>query len=285
MALIIHHPIENNHTLSLQLKPYLKHLFYQLHLAKWLDGFLYRTQAIQNRKQNDLYREQHPDCILPHDYVLYETYQLNYQKFIEDGTLAAAEITSWTRSYNHTPQPRILDWGCGAARITRHLPAFQPMALIYGCDVNEDMIEWNKVHYHNISFTTIHHFAPTPYADSFFDMVYGFSVFTHIDAVQQTEWIKELQRIINHNGVLMITTQGNYYSHQLLPGEKKVLTQQGVFTKSYPKQGHRMMSTYHKAEHFRIMILPYFEVLEYYDGNLNLTKAGGQDVWILRKRS
>ena len=247
---------------------------------------LYRISELHNRKANQLYKQRNPQTVLPADYALYETYQLIYQKFIEDGELAAREITEWTKPYITPIQnPCLLDWGCGAGRIIRHLSALQPHALLYGWDVNEEMIGWNKKHYPNISFTAMHSFPPMLYAPSFFNLVYGISVFTHIDAGLHVSWLIELHRILQTNGILLITTNGPYYYKKLLPVQKKILIVKGLYTQTYFKQGHRMMSTYHQPAYFTKMIEPYFTILEYYDGAMHPHKIGGQDVWILQKRT
>lgn len=254
-------------------------------MAGWLDVLLFRLARFRNSKANRIFKQQYPGTVLPADYVLYETYQLNYRKFIEDGDFAAQEIIAWTKPYIPLEAPRVLDWGCGAGRIIRHLRALHPEAGLFGCDINEEMIVWNKKNYQDASFTTIHHFTPTPYAPGFFDLVYGISIFTHIEASKQTEWLVELHRILNHNGILLLTTQGSFYDNRLLPKQRKILHNNGVFTQPYSIQGHRMMSTYNQAGEFRKMINPYFTVLEYYEGEKFPGKIGGQDVWILRKRT
>ncbi len=268
----------------LALKPYFKNIFYQLRLAEMLDTLSFRLQSIRHKKENEAYLHQHPGVPLPEDYVLYETYQLNYRKFIEDGKLAASEIISWTNPYIQTTEPRILDWGCGAGRITRHLAALKPNASIYGCDTSESMIEWNKISDSTTTYSTIDHFTPVLYAPGFFNLVFGFSVLTHIDASQQKEWLEELYRILDTNGILLITTQGNLYFQKLLPAEKKKLAKKGMVTKSFQKKGHRMMSTYHDAIQFKQLVTKYFDVLEFHEGQINKEKAGGQDVWVLRKK-
>jgi SAM-dependent methyltransferase len=267
------------------LKPYLKYIIYKLQLAKWLDAYLFHKAQTHNSRLNQQYHKQNPGIILPPDYDLYETFQLNYQKFIEDGSLAAKEIIEWTKPYSNTTQPRILDWGCGVGRVTRHITTFEPGALVYGCDINEHMIEWDKKNYHGISFSIINNFTPTLYAPCFFDLIYGLSIFTHIKAAEQQEWIMELHRILKPEGILLVTTQGSKYEHKLLFTQKRKLQQDGMYTQTYLQEGHRMMSTYHKAAHFRKIITPLFTVLAYYDGSDHPEKAGGQDLWILQKRT
>lgn len=204
---------------------------------------------------------------------------------MEDGALAAAEIIRWTKPYLGKPDPKILDWGCGVGRITRHIPTVVPQALVYGCDANESMIQWNNENYPGITFTTINNFPPTLYAPAFFDLVFGFSVFTHIDAAMQLNWLAELHRILSPNGILLITTHGSNYHHQLRPQEKAMLLAKGIYTRHYPKQGHRLMTSWHQPLLFRKILEPYFKVREMYEGKEHPQKAGGHDLWILQKHN
>ncbi|MCW3087193.1 MAG: methyltransferase type 11, partial [Sediminibacterium sp.] len=164
------------------MKRYLKYLIYKFHLAGWLDKALYHASGLRNKKANTAYRLTHPDLNFPPDYFLYETFRLDYRKFIEDGELTAKELLEWIHPYLPVKDPAILDWGCGAARIIRHLPALVPGAALYGCDINEEMITWDKAQHGEIAFTTVNNFFTLPYAPTFFDIVYGLSVLTHISA-------------------------------------------------------------------------------------------------------
>ncbi len=266
------------------LKPLLKYFIYRFHLAEISDRLVYHFRRYLNRKANLAYRYAFPGMPIPPDHHLHTTYQVHYRQFIEDGQLAASEIIQWTKPYTGSDAPAILDWGCGVGRIIRHLPGIIPNALLYGCDINEAHIQWNKTHHPAISFTLINNFTPTLYAPGFFDMVYGISILTHIDASQQAAWIEELHRMLKKNGVLLVSTQGRYYNRQLLPWERKKMREKGIFTKAFSKHGHRMMSTYHAETFFRKLIVPYFLVLEYYDGAAHFNRLGGQDLWILAKR-
>lgn len=266
------------------MKALLKNIIYQLHGAAWLDRLLFRLARFRNRKVNRLYRLKNAEIILPDDYDQYETYQLHYQKFIEDGKLAATEIMEWSRPYLSKQIPVVLDWGCGVSRITRHMKESNPSAKVFACDIDKHKIEWNKAHYHDIDFSIISYSPPTHFAKDQFDMIYGISIFTHIDKESQNEWLKELYRILESDGVLLITTQGEMYRNRLSSAENKFLDKAGLYTQRYPKKGHRMMSTYHLPDHFKEMLNPYFIVKEFYAGKMHPEKMGGQDLWILQKK-
>lgn len=100
---------------------------------------------------------------------------------------------------------RILEFGCAAGRMIRHLPAFAPNAQLWGVDISAEHIRWgvgNLTPLINFATTTVN--PHLPFADEFFDLIYCGSVFTHIEDVQET-WLLELGRILRPSGTLYIT--------------------------------------------------------------------------------
>ncbi|HMH24903.1 MAG TPA: class I SAM-dependent methyltransferase [Puia sp.] len=233
-----------------------------------------------------IFRAANPGLIIPPDYLLYETYRLDYEQFFKDGEATAKEIMDWTKIYISGELSGILDWGCGISRVATHVHKFTDAETsVYACDINARMIEFGKNHYPDISYSIIPYTPPTTYDSSSFDLVYALSVFTHIEATQQNLWIKEIHRILKDKAVFLFTTHGKFYDPKLLEPEKQFLDQNGFFTKSYSKKGHRMMTTYNSAGSFRSQLQPYFEILEFHDGASDPTRTGGQDLWIVRKRA
>ena len=53
------------------------------------------------------------------------------------------------------------------------------------------------------------------YPDATFDLIYAFSVFTHLAPAGQTFWIAELTRVLKPGGCLFLTTHGEHYLPQL----------------------------------------------------------------------
>lgn len=269
-----------------RIKARLKQFFYTTGAAAMLDKLLYRIARIKNGGRNRRFRMNNVQLPIPPDYFLYETYRLDYKMYVEDGQLTAKEIIHWTDNYVAAVSPVVLEWGCGVGRIIRHLGNYlQPGALIYGCDINEEMIAWNKENLTGINFSAIAYNPPTPYASGRFSMIYAISVFTHIEADQQLNWLQEIHRILQQEGIFLFTTHGEHYTDQLLPKELQLLNQHGSYTKSYYQKGHRMMSTYQLPEKFAALVRNYFTILEYHNGEANPTMVGGQDLWIVRKRS
>lgn len=257
----------------------IKNFFYRTGLVTILDRILYRFAYLKNKEKNKAFRRKHPTLPIPPDYFLYETYRLDYEQFFQDGELTAKEIVDAIAPLSKNDIGKILDWGCGVSRVTMHLHKFiGTNTEIYGCDINQEMIAFDKTNFTDISFSVIPYVPPTNYSNSFFDFVYALSVFTHIEASLQKQWIEEIHRILNDEGLFLFTTHGSSFISKLLPEEKKLLDKNGSFTKQFQKKGHRMMTTYNSKEAFAKTMQPYFEVKEFRQGS-----NGEQDFWIARK--
>ncbi|MDI9383139.1 MAG: class I SAM-dependent methyltransferase [Verrucomicrobiota bacterium] len=107
--------------------------------------------------------------------------------------------------YDIAEARRILDFGCGDGRMTRHFPDVAPQAECWGTDISSRLIRWCR---HNLSprinfamTTTTPHL---PFPDGHFDLVVGGSIFTHIEDLEQA-WLLELARITAPGGRLYIT--------------------------------------------------------------------------------
>ena len=268
------------------IKRWLKTFFYRTGNAKLLDKLNFRMASWQYKEKNNKYRQANPETILPPPYFLYETYSLDYEKYIEDGMVAAKEIITWTKPYCKNDMSTIFEWGCGVSRIIRHLPGIVPRSVsIFGADINSEMIDWNNKNIAGINFKTIDLHPPTVFAENKFDLAYAISVFTHVEGKEQLSWIHELHRIMSDHAIFLFTTHGENYVDQLSHSEKNHLSGLGYFTRNYEAKGHRMMTTYNDAALFKLQLAPYFDVLEFHDGKSDLNKTGGQDLWIVRKKS
>ncbi|MDV7395980.1 class I SAM-dependent methyltransferase, partial [Arthrospira platensis SPKY1] len=115
---------------------------------------------------------------------------------------------------------RILDWGCGPARIVRHLPGLLPDSEIHGTDYNPNTIAWCKANIKGVQFEKNELDPPTVYPDKHFDLIYGISIFTHLSEPRHFSWFDELMRIAKPGAVILLTTHGNLYKRVLTDAEK-----------------------------------------------------------------
>jgi SAM-dependent methyltransferase len=103
---------------------------------------------------------------------------------------------------------RVLDFGCGAGRTLRHFLSEAETAEIWGCDIDEPSIDWLRDNlcppFHVVTN------GPTPplaFEDSFFDLVYVISVFTHLTD-SWSAWLLEMHRVLTDHGILIATFMG-----------------------------------------------------------------------------
>ncbi len=104
---------------------------------------------------------------------------------------------------------RILDLGCGAGRMIRHLKSLSETCEIWGTDINAESIFWCK---HNLSppfnFAVTTKIPHLPFADNSLKFIYCGSLFTHIDDLVET-WLLELNRVLAPDGRIYITIHDN----------------------------------------------------------------------------
>jgi ubiquinone/menaquinone biosynthesis C-methylase UbiE len=99
---------------------------------------------------------------------------------------------------------QVLDFGCGNGRIIRHW-AGQPNCQVTGYDVNAERIYWCATHLTPPFRFFVSTFVPhLPLRDDSQDLVYAFSVFTHIDDLH-ISWLHELRRVVSDSGLVFIT--------------------------------------------------------------------------------
>ena len=100
----------------------------------------------------------------------------------------------------------ILDFGCSAGRMIRHLPAFVgPTTPLWGIDVSPEHVWWCKRHLGAVARFAATSLVPhLPFQDGTFQLVYAGSVFTHIDDLADA-WLLELRRITRPGGRLYLT--------------------------------------------------------------------------------
>jgi SAM-dependent methyltransferase len=119
---------------------------------------------------------------------------------------------------------RVLDFGCAEGRMLRAL-AGQPERELWGVDVNAERIVWAQQHLapplRMATTTTAPHL---PFADGYFDFVYGVSVFTHIRDLADA-WFLEVLRVLRPGGFAYLTIHDEHSVDVLLNREGVKATQ------------------------------------------------------------
>jgi len=109
---------------------------------------------------------------------------------------------------------RLMDFGCATGRFLRHSYVFGKEKIDnWGCDFAPTNVAWSKQHLTPEIKIILNSSTPhLPFADGFFDVVTAFSVFTHINLLEDA-WLLELRRITKPNGLLYLTIQNEATSH------------------------------------------------------------------------
>jgi SAM-dependent methyltransferase len=77
-------------------------------------------------------------------------------------------------------------------------------------DLVDELILWCQQHLSPpFKFATVTSFPHLPFADDYFDLVYGYSVFTHIADLSDA-WLLELGRIVRPGGRLFLTVHDEH---------------------------------------------------------------------------
>lgn len=103
------------------------------------------------------------------------------------------------------PKFSLLDLGCASGRVLRHFVIHEPGLCVYGADINRINIKWIRKYLPRSIFCFQNTVLPhLPLGDSSLDLVYGCSVFTHIDDYEEA-WLLEIQRVLKPGGLAFIT--------------------------------------------------------------------------------
>lgn len=101
----------------------------------------------------------------------------------------------------------ILEFGCGWGRITRcFLRDIRPES-IYACDCIHDMVQLCKKDIPGCQFTQIDPMPPTSFRKETFDLIYAYSVFSHLSEEAHKAWLEEFHRVLCPGGILVLTTR------------------------------------------------------------------------------
>lgn len=248
------------------------------------DKLRYRVQQNKNEKANKQFSKDNPDVLLPPDYLMYESFQLNYSKYFYGGKDTAQWIFGALEKHTNLNAKKILDWGCGPGRVVRHMPEISGnQSEFYGTDYNKESIDWCKSNIENVNFNHNNLEAKLPYEDNSFDAIYGISIFTHLSKDMHFNWFKELKRTLNTGGLLLLTTQGENFKPKLSKQENKLFDQGDLIVRGNVKEGHRTYSAFH-PDAFLKELFTETQVLEKIVQSPKGKSYIPQDTWILKKK-
>jgi len=238
---------------------------------------------LKNNKINQDFKQKFPNVKLPDDYTIYESFQLNYEKYYLEGKDTAQKYLDIFEKHIDLNNKDVLEWGCGPARILRHFPSLMSKYNISftGTDYNQNTIKWCQNNIPNIKFIKNELAPPLNFSDNSFDIILSNSVFTHLSETQHQKWIKELYRILKKNGILVFTTHGEITKIKLSDTEKNTFESGKIVERGLTKEGHRTFTAFHPLP-FVHQLVDQFQIKEHIPGHL-IGKIPTQDCWIVQK--
>ena len=174
----------------------------------------------------------------------------------------------------------ILDWGCGCGRVLRHWSELGG-TRVCGCDISPTMVAWcrRNLPFAEVAVTEIE--PPLPYPDAWFDLVYAFSVFTHLPEDLQHAWIAECFRVLKPDGYLLLSTLGEHYAslERLSETERQAFAAGELVVLYERSAGTSLCSAYHPPDYVHRKLAAGFDVASFRPAG----DAGGHDIHLLRK--
>ena len=254
-----------------------------MRLMHAMDFGRFYVQKLKNRKLNQEFKRQHPDVPLPSDYLLYEAFQLHYDKYYNNGFETAKWLVEHLAKHIDLKNINILDWGCGPGRIIRHLPQLTGEGCqFFGTDYNKRSIAWCAQHLGGIQFNQNPLSAHLPYEDDSMDVIYGISILTHLSEQLQYDWSQELLRVLRPGGILFLTTQGDNFKGKLTHSELSRYMNDEVVIRGHVQVGHRTFSAFH-PKGFMHTLFSNATIVEHLEPTPTPEGALPQAIWIVRK--
>lgn len=230
----------------------------------------------QSAPANAAFRNMNPEFTPPplwwmHDMYRHTSFDLYWQTGKETADVIAQKIDQ----HCAVTHPRVADWGCGLARVLRHLPARYERT---GLDYNHRAIAWAREQFGDIAFHENELLPPLPAMDAQFDCVYALSVFTHLSEAAHMLWINEIDRVLAPGGILIAAFHMRPYAGQLLPAEQKQFDSGALVVRGGVKEGSRIFTAHHPEIFLRNRLFANFDIVE---GPFDIF---GQEAFTVRKR-
>lgn len=228
-------------------------------------------------RENRAFLKSHPDFAAPPLWWMHDMYShASYALYVKSGVETAAELAALIdRRARPAERLRVADWGCGLARVIRHLP---PRYALTGFDYNARAIDWCKEHIAGAEFRRNGLTPPLPAEAGAFDALYALSVFTHLSEEGHAVWIAEIERVLAPGGIFLGAFHGAPPEGQLLAAERARFEAGELVIRGGVAEGGRTFTAFHPDGYVRARLLRNFDILE------GPAPFFGQSLYIARRR-
>ncbi len=222
---------------------------------------------------------------VPPGHLIYDVIACRWADvYLKSGRLLADNLKETLTELDRLPVDgqRILDFGCGCGRLTRHLLSdFE--AEIYGSDYNARLVEWCHDNLVDARFSVNELAPPLPYEAASFDLVVARSVLTHLTEEIQLEWIEEMARVIKPGGLFYFSMHGPELAAGLGPDQRRRFDEGQLVVTYTEAEGANLCSSYASPEFVRRRFLRRFALIRYEPGRPIAHLR--QDVYVLQREN
>jgi len=258
----------------------LAYLLRKMHLLQLADFFWFLRLYWLNRKANTLFKKKHPDVPVPPPMMMYDILgSCDMSGFYLSGQEHAHEISKIIAEERPEKNIKILEWGCGPARVLQHLNFPNGFAWeLWGSDYNLRSISWCQHNWSDIHF--IHHGLepPIPLENEFLDVIYCISVFTHLSEERHHQWVAEIFRLLKPGGLFIGTFHGEAFRDNLTHEEQQRFDSGELVIRDKIREGKKDYSAYHCEDFVRRLLAPFALA-----NKLDMITGFRQEVWIATK--
>ncbi len=117
-------------------------------------------------------------------------------------------VRSLVRQHTTRPLESVLEFGCGWGRIIRFFLKDIAPDQLWGIDCMPRAIELCTSTNPYARFELVDPFPPAPVVPAnAFDLIYSYSVFSHLSEDAHLQWLREFKRMLKPGGILIATTR------------------------------------------------------------------------------
>lgn len=158
-------------------------------------------------------------------------------EFVAIGELLADLILEVTGPQWEWDGSRVLDFGCGSARVLRHFLDRAGTTELHGAELDAACVAWIQAHLvPPLQVVASSPSPPLPYPDGHFDLIWSMSVFSHLTDTWAA-WLLELRRLVRPGGLVVVSVMGAE-SSQRIAGEPWVEDRIGMNVLGYGRPWH-----------------------------------------------
>lgn len=183
----------------------------------------------------------------------------------------------------------VLDWGCGPGRVAMHVLEDSRPKRFLGLDIVDATVDWAKSTLDG-DFQTCQTEPPLDIASDSVDVIYAYSVLTHIPETLFEKWLEEISRVMVPGGYFLATvlceTAMAVTMSQWDEGNIRYVIQRGVFDgiandglEHVGFSGEYYRNIYFTKTALEGIVSKHFEIVEIVE-NFHFY----QDLLVLRKR-